>query len=144
MAKVSKSLLKEIVKECLVEILAEGLTGGDSNKLVENVDRIKKKRSKMPNSIKKMMPAKSTKNENFEKNIQESIEAATSDPMMAEIFADTAKTTLQEQIDADGKVHRAAGSDAASQIVANNDLEDLFGNSSNNWANLAFSDAKPK
>ena len=30
------------------------------------------------------------------------------------------------------------------QIVANNDLEDLFGNSSNNWANLAFSNVDNK
>ena len=144
MAKVSKSLLKEIVKECLVEILSEGLTNGNSNKLVENIEQVNRKKTKMSASIKKMMPPKKSKNENFEKNIQESINNATSDPIMAEILADTAKTTLQEQIHADNVNHKPVGNDSASQIVANNDLEDLFGDSSNNWANLAFSDSNTK
>ena len=63
MAKVSKSLLKEIVKECLVEILAEGLTGGDANQLSESVEKVRSK--KMPRSIQKMMPPKKKKNESI-------------------------------------------------------------------------------
>ena len=142
MAKVSKSLLKEIVKECLVEILAEGLTGGDANQLSESVENVRSK--KMPRSIQKMMPPKKKINENFESNIQETIRQTTQDPVMAEILADTAKTTLQEQISAEGAGHKPLGNDSASRAVANNNLEDLFGESSNNWANLAFSDAKSK
>lgn len=143
MAKVSKSLLKEIVKECLVEILAEGLTGGDANQLSERVERASS--SRMPRSIQKMMPPKKKKNQHFESNIKETIRQTTRDPIMAEILADTAKTTLQEQINAEGAGHKQIGNDSASQIVANNNLEDLFGeSSSNNWANLAFSDSKSK
>jgi hypothetical protein len=37
MAKVSRSALKSIVKECLVELLAEGLTGGDTQELNESI-----------------------------------------------------------------------------------------------------------
>ena len=31
MSKVSRSVLKDLVKECLVEILAEGLVGANKN-----------------------------------------------------------------------------------------------------------------
>ena len=37
MAKVSRSMLKSIVKECLVELLAEGLSGGDTASLNESL-----------------------------------------------------------------------------------------------------------
>ena len=145
MAKLSKKLLKEVVKECLVEILAEGLTGGDSLQLSESISNVKSSNSnkkRIPSSIQKMMPPKKVKNSNFENNINETIRNATQDPIMAEILADTAKTTLQEQINAEGAGHKPMGNDAASRAVASNDLEDLFGGSSNNWAQLAFSDSK--
>ena len=144
MAKVSKSLLKEIVKECLVEILAEGLTGGNSNKLEESVSKVKSNSQRIPEEIRQMKKSSKSKNKNFENTINESIKNATSDPMMAEIFADTAKTTLQEQIEADNRGHKPVGNDSASKLVANNNLEDLFGNASNNWANLAFSSSNKK
>ena len=144
MAKLSKKLLKEIVKECLVEILAEGLAGGDSLQLTESISNVKSNPNKkrIPSSIQKMMPPKKVKNSNFENNINETIRNTTQDPIMAEILADTAKTTLQEQINAEGSGHKPSGNDAASRTVASNDLEDLFGGASNNWAQLAFSDSK--
>ena len=144
MAKLSKKLLKEIVKECLVEILAEGLAGGDSLQLTESISNVKSNPNKkrIPSSIQKMMPPKKVKNSNFENNINETIRNTTQDPIMAEILADTAKTTLQEQINAEGAGHKPMGNDAASRTVASNDLEDLFGGASNNWAQLAFSDSK--
>ena len=37
MTKVSRSMLKSIVKECLVELLAEGLSGGDTSSLNESL-----------------------------------------------------------------------------------------------------------
>ena len=64
----------------------------------------------------------------------------TKDPIMNEIFADTAATTLREQASADSRrsttpvVHR----DEASRIVDQAPLEDIFGDASQNWADLAF------
>ena len=145
MAKVSKKLLKEIVKECLVEILAEGLTGGDSLQLTESIGNVKSNPNKkrIPSSIQKMMPPKKVKNSSFEHNINETIRNTTQDPIMAEILADTAQTTLQEQNTADSpNKFTAKPTDTYSKIVENNDPMELFENSASNWAHLAFADNK--
>lgn len=133
MAKISKNLLKSLIKECIVEVLAEGL-GGSVDSLNESINTasLKKKSTVKP---------KKSKNESFEKNIQSAASNITSDPLMADIFADTARTTLQEQVAADSQKAKfvASGGDAASKAVANSDLDDLFGDATTNWANLAFS-----
>jgi len=141
MAKVSKSLLKEIVKECLVEILAEGLTGGDVKTLKENVENVSYTQSR---NIQKMLPPKKSKkvtNKKFKENTKKAISSVTKDPVMAALLADTAKTTLQEQnnVDTPGKF-AGKPTDSASKIVAESDPADLFGESANNWAHLAFAD----
>ena len=144
MAKVSKELLKEIVKECLVEILAEGITGGDTNSLVESVQKVKstKRVSSKDRIMKNILPPKQkVVNENFEKNMRSVISNTTQDPVMAELLADTAQTTLQEQNSADsGSRFSARPTDSVSQVVAESDPTELFGGAANNWAQLAFSD----
>ena len=144
MAKVSKSLLKEIVKECLVEILAEGITGGDTNSLAESVQKVKstKRVSSKDRIMKNILPPKQkVVNENFEKNMRSVISNTTQDPVMAELLADTAQTTLQEQNSADsGSRFSARPTDSVSQVVAESDPTELFGGAANNWAQLAFSD----
>ncbi len=71
---------------------------------------------------------------------KESINKMTDDPLMASIFADTAKTTLQEQIDAERKGGGiVAGGDAASLAIAQADPMDIFGDVADNWAKMAFS-----
>ena len=144
MAKVSKSLLKEIVKECLVEILAEGITGGDTHSLVESVQKVKstKRVSSKDRIMKNILPPKQkVVNENFEKNMKSVISNTTKDPVMAELLADTAQTTLQEQNSADsGSRFAARPTDSVSQVVAESDPTELFGGAANNWAQLAFSD----
>ena len=60
---------------------------------------------------------------------------------MQDIFADTAMTTLQEQVERKGKMSHAPATGAAA-IVAENDPGDLF-SGANNWADLAFSNPKP-
>ena len=145
MAKVSKSLLKEIVKECLVEILAEGLSGGNSSDLNESIQKVSKpRRSSSSRIMKNMLPPKEKIiNENFEDNIRSVISNATSDPVMADLLADTAKTTLQEQNSADSSNRFAAkATDSYSRAVDSSDPVELFGEASNNWAALAFSDNK--
>tara|TARA_E500000331_G_C16992151_1_gene598264 strand:- start:41 stop:472 length:432 start_codon:yes stop_codon:yes gene_type:complete len=143
MAKVSKELLKEIVKECLVEILAEGLTGGDVKSLKENVDNVSYKPNR---NIQSMLPPKKRKkvsNKSFEDNTRKAINAATSDPVMAALLEDTAKTTLQEQNSADspGKFAGKA-TDSASKIVSEADPSELFGEAASNWSHLAFTGQK--
>ena len=142
MAKLSKTVLKEIVKECLVEILAEGLTNGSSAKLNESIQSVPKSRQTSASRIMKniLPPKEKVVNENFESNTRKAISNVTSDPVMAELLADTAQTTLQEQNSADDP-GRFAGkaTDVASQIVADSDPVELFEGAASNWAQLAFS-----
>ncbi len=135
MAKVNRNTLKEIVKECLVEILAEGLSDGKTQSLQENFDKFS--RPNKPTRPKTIQRKK--ENPSFKANTKKAIETVTNDPIMASIFADTAQNTLQEQISAEGRSPVAPG-DQAAQIVSQKDPSELFGESSGNWAALAFSD----
>jgi hypothetical protein len=129
MAKVSRSILKSLVKECLVEILAEGLAG--SNNKIHESKKVAAKRA----PVRRKKPA-------VKKNvIPETIKGMTDDPLMQSIFADTARTTLTEQTDAESNPRLVAG-DAISQVVDQNDPNELFGEVANNWESLAFSEKK--
>jgi hypothetical protein len=151
MAKLSKSQLKEIVKECLVEILSEGLSGKGTSHLLEPMQESKSRRTKR--SAKKRMPTRASSpalekvayaphheqvpHDRFDSAVDETVGTLTSDPMMAAIFADTARTTLQEQTGHDGspgsvsQVESFAPGQDVSEV-------DIFADSSKNWAALAF------
>ena len=142
MAKVSRSMLKGIVKECLVELLAEGLSGGDTRELNESISNNTVSFKNSVNRIQKPA-AKKVVNESFEENTRKVISNTTSDPVMASLLEDTAKTTLQEQNSADSSNRFAAkATDSYSRAVDSSDPVELFGEASNNWAALAFSDNK--
>ena len=140
MAKVSRSMLKSIVKECLVELLAEGLSGGDTSSLNESLAST----NSTSNFKQAAMPVQSSEkvvNERFEDNTNKVIAQATNDPVMASILQDTAKTTLQEQNGADRpNQFTAKPTDTFSQIASKSDPMEMFEGAANNWASLAFSD----
>lgn len=69
---------------------------------------------------------------------KESINNLTDDPLMAQIFADTAKTTLQEQTKAEARNGIGPMSNHDLMVEGSEPI-DLFGDVANNWANLAFS-----
>ena len=134
MAKVSRSLLKGIVKECLVEILAEGL--GTDSELNENVVSKKRSKKKVPRNSHRR-PADTI---SFDNTVDNAVKNITDDPVMAQILADTAKTTLQEQY--------AAGEPGGAANLGDPGVDldalggDLFSGAGRNWAYLAFDDKK--
>jgi hypothetical protein len=130
MAKVSRTILKSLVKECLVEILSEGLVGA-SNQIEES--KKAKPRKAVPRANKKRIIKEDV--------IPETIKNMTDDPLMQSIFADTAKTTLQEQTSAE-RNPRVVASDSVSRNVDRSEPTELFGEAANNWATLAFSEKK--
>jgi hypothetical protein len=142
MAKVSRSMLKSIVKECLVELLAEGLSGGDTSSLNESLSL----KSTYNKSNQEMTPEETKRsdkvvNPNFKQKTQQIISQATKDPIMASMLEDTAQTTLQEQNTADRpNQFTAKPTDTYSQIASESDPMEMFNGASNNWAALAFSD----
>jgi len=149
MAKVSKSLLKGLVKECLVEILTEGLAGSDT--LVES-----RERRPAPTPRKKPQATRKHPTNFMEVNtgpapitehVQERIDSvAGSNDVMRDILADTAQRTLPNMVAADkpetsGMAQRMVRGDPAAQTMAAVDPMDLFEGASN-WATLAFANAK--
>jgi len=148
MSKLLRSELKSIVKECLVEILSEGLSGSNNNSIKESKQSIKslktdanKSREKsylnkisyqQKKSSKKEIPASRIKNTNL-----------TTDPILNDLLADTARTTLQEQLSAESRRGSVItpGADRITKIVNESNPQDLFGNeSAGKWAKLAFFD----
>ena len=125
--KVSRNQLKGIVKECLMEILAEGLLHGEAGAPQKKV----KKRQTIKESA-------TPKNNQFEMAVQQTVSGLTNDSIMSSILADTAKTTFQDQLQAE-KSPRSVGA-AMNESTA--DLGDAFGDSANRWASLAFPEKK--
>ena len=150
MAKLSKLALKVIVKECLIEILQEGLmtdelmTESRPRKPSQKRSSATKKRSRGTSLDNIRFDSRVEANANFEKNVEEAARSLTDDPVLSSILADTAKTTLQEQIGAESRGAPQAGSDRASLEAARSNPEDLFGSAASKWADLAFSDLPDK
>jgi len=152
MAKVTKTMLKGIVKECLVEILSEGL--GDTETMVESVKRAPKRRVQKSKSIfdqmdeafeKKSQPSG---NSAFDSRVDQVASVATSDPVLQSILADTARTTLQEQMKHEprmpshtptpmqqGMPSPAVGPEV-SGAAAGLDINSLFGEATRNWGEV--------
>ena len=137
MAKLSRSALKGIVKECLVEILSEGLSGNalDLNEGYSRKPQASRRKTRTRNDHGNRAPVDTV---SFNSAVDNTVKKVTNDPVMAALLADTATTTLQEQY--------AAGEPGASVSEEGVALEsqgaDIFGEASQNWAQLAFSDGK--
>ena len=139
MAKMSRNQLKSLIKECLVEVLIEGLNTSSSESFLQEV-KTKKISPKRKTTASRTRPA--LDNVRFDQRVNESVNACTNDPILGNILADTARTTLQEQITEEGKsshLHQVSmNGDPAAQAASSGDPVDMFGEAANNWAALAF------
>jgi len=161
MSKLSRSVLKGIVKECLVEILQEGLSTESSMTLSESkrsgfsTNKASRIQNRRPTSLDRISYGSAAgenslpKNRKFESNIKKITENMTQDPVLSSILADTARTTLQEQSGAETKgpsgtlLPTAAAGDTASRVAASSDPMEIFSESAGKWAELAFSNKMP-
>jgi hypothetical protein len=153
MAKVSRDLLKGLVKECLVEILSEGL-GNDSQAAALTERRVPRKQKKSKPVRRNVNDLISYGSDNTPPVSNDRINAlansaANGNDVMAEIFRDTAKNTLPKMMASETRgaaasmTERVARGDQATRAMAANDPMDVFDGASN-WAALAFSDALEK
>ena len=143
MAKVKRSVLKEIVKECLLEILFEGIDSGEPGyEDEEPIREVRQPRSR-PSPQRNLAAAvqetqrKQRKQPVKEDRTKEAVSELTDDPMMASIFADTAQTTLQEQIEG----RRPPADNAAAVVDDAQDMSDIF-EGAGNWAAIAFGETE--
>lgn len=144
MAKVKRSVLKEIVKECLLEILFEGIDSEPGYQEEEPIREARKPRASRPSPRRDLAAAVQETQRRTKVQRQprvdmtkEAVSELTDDPMMASIFADTAQTTLQEQ-----REGRKPNVDNASAIVDHaEDMSDIF-EGAGNWAAIAFGETE--
>ena len=152
MAKLTKSALKNLVKECLVEILSEGIQVDAESKGYSQKRRNIDPESNYPprsSALDSIQFGQQTKrNEMFEKNTENAVRNMTEDPILSSILKDTAKTTLQEQRSAEmgrpgsGGISSGQYEDYAASAASSNSPEELFGESASKWAHLAFAEKK--
>ena len=150
MKKVSRDLLKGLVKECLVEILSEGLAGAESSStntgFVNESAAPRKKRAKRRHpsdliTVNSNQDRAKTKAAAMENRINH---LAGGNDVMADIFRDTAQRTLpsmaaaEKNIASAGMMERVTRGDQATRAMAANDPMEIFEGASN-WADLAFS-----
>ena len=155
--KFTKTKLKSLVKECLLEILYEGAGAKtpDLNSL-SNINESRGNATQVSSKIARSHPGLDSiassvtkvENPNFSKNIENVTRQMTDDPVLSSLLADTAKTTLQEQVESPGpggmSVPGPAAGDHAARVVNASTPDQLFGESSSKWASLAFSDLPAK
>ena len=132
--KITRNKLKSLVKECLVEILSEGI-GDSPGTLVES----KSLKNTTPAPRERTRKRKSAvDNIKFDRRVNEAVSSMTQDPTMAAI------TTLQDQNSSERRTPIIQpGSDAAARAAAVHNPEDLF-EGATNWATLAFDDSPKK
>ena len=139
----TKAELKSIIKECLLEILTDGLG--------ESLNEVKQKK----NQAQKLVEEKEhvRRMQLRKKEVADSVSFATNDPVLREVLAHTAKTTLREQIDADRQPQNYSVQSMTSEYAddeaglpitsgAGIDIGSIFGGASKNWQNSAFSSKK--
>ncbi len=165
----SKTALKNIVKECLIEILAEGLVGNKKATISESrelrgamhesyersssrsisehalqqptqVAKSRRSDQRRPSYLDSIKMGVNNASEKQTNAIQHKVKSITNDPVMSDILADTAMTTLMEQKEGARPSGPSiqAGGDQAAKIVDQSSPEDLFGGQASKWANLAF------
>jgi len=133
MSKMTKTQLKSIVKECLVEILSEGLGSNDAK-----VSRKRSVSQRNQTEEKRLQEHR----QNFDAKIGNTVSNITSDPIMQSILQDTARTTLQEQLS--NETPGTPGSSPEGATLMNGEhsagvnLESIFDGSQQNWGKLAF------
>lgn len=163
MSKLTKDALKVIIKECLVEILSEGLGSKSQlkesfeNKVIQTPTRTQNQRQapiqtkrtifdQMGESFqnKKKQQATGT---SFDRVVKNAVSMATDDPLLQSLLEDTARTTYQEQMSHETRTPSIFGGQdqqdslinesAPTQKNAGLDLEGLFGSDiTNNWDEL--------
>ena len=148
MAKVKRSVLKEIVKECLLEILFEGIDSEPGYEEEEPIREARKPRASRPSPKRDLAAAvQDRQSQNVptprrqvrSNRVNEAVSELTQDPMMSSIFADTAQTTLQEQSRANGR--RVPADNAAAAVDNAEDISDIF-EGAGNWAAIAFGETE--
>lgn len=139
--KITKSQLKSIVKECLFELLSEGL--GNASHQIHQTKIPAMQQDKMMTSE----AHRSVSQKSIPAGLKEVIKReAGGNSVMEDIFADTAASTLPKFLQNDSKASTpVVGGGLVEQVVSRANPEDLFGDDvTSKWASLAFAESPLK
>jgi hypothetical protein len=154
-----RSELKAIVKECLIEILSEGLQLSSEPALrTEAVTRMplpqrqpqqNTRRPAYDPRLDEPVGKRVVRNDNVGQAVKQAVSVMTDDPLMASIFADSIKTVQKQN--AQGHANGAqpgmsgapAHADAAAHAMAGARPDQIF-EGSDRWASLAFMEGPPR
>jgi hypothetical protein len=140
---ITRNELKSIIKECLVEILVEGMGTSPVNAIQESKKKYLTKSNTTPHvsSVLRNNASKIKVQQKVNPAIRDAIirESGGND-VMASILADTAEKTLPTMIENDRtKLVPQSSGGSVERIVASANPEELFGKeTTSKWAELAF------
>lgn len=152
--KLSRDELKGIVKECLVEILSEGLvnTAATINETKQqNMQTRQRNLQEIPrsnvNDKISFLPKQQTQQQPQRQQVdRNTINAVTTDPILREMLADTAMNGTAILDEARGNAYAdaavAMNGDVAAKVMSKKDPTELFSDSASKWATLAFAEKK--
>lgn len=139
----TKTELKSIIKECLLEILTDGLG--------ESLNEVKQKKQQ----TQKIVEAKEHERrmQLRKKELADSVSYVTDDPVLRKVLSHTAQTTLKEQMANDrvpsnvrnvmqesaDEFEEGAGTMPGDPGI---DISSIFGGATKNWAAAAFAPGK--
>jgi hypothetical protein len=129
-----RSELKSLIKECVVEVLLEGI-GNPGVHLTESATPTRRK-SKKNQRDRQPHPTDNVTYSQPEITVDTGL---SQNPVMQSIFQDTAATTLQEQVASErrGPPLVTQGADRAALLVAEHEPDEMFEGAAN-WEKLAF------
>jgi len=134
---VTKTELKSIIKECLLEILTDGLG--------ESLNEVKQKKVQAQKLVEEKEHAR--RMQMRKKEVADSVSYVTDDPILRKVLSHTAQTTLKEQManDRTPQNYRASMNESADDFGGDSqpgdpgiDISSIFGGASKNWAAAAF------
>lgn len=138
--KMTKDDLKALIKECLVEVLNDGIGSSISTRRPQTEVRTQKQPSRSPD--RRFDPRLDTP-----VALKEAIKKeAGGNRLMESIFSDTARTTMKEQASYgdSGPGGSTGGAMIAQQEQFRGSPEEVFGeDTASNWAALAFGPSGP-
>ncbi len=137
---ITKGQLKAIVKECLIEILAEGMGPSASSSINEAASKSLKAKP-----IHKPSPRRG-ENVKYGQAIAETIKRESNgNSVMAAIFADTAMNTLPTMMNESATQSPPPPAGSIESAVSRSTPEELFGDDvASKWAELAFTETPKK
>jgi len=139
--KLSKLELKQIVKECLLEILSEGI-----GSVTPSSGKMPAIRQTNTTSLYSEKVRSNSVQRKPTPQLHDAVKReAGGNKIMEMILADTAASTLPKMLEGDRTGSAPTNNGVVEQVVAAAAPEDIFGEDvASKWANLAFMDSSPK